>query len=127
MNEDKPIDPIVLKRMMMGDFSSAFSDKKETVKSNTKKRKVELDLHFEKLYPTKSSIQPNQKLKLQKEALYDFLVDAKRTGIVSAYIIVGKGEGVLRQAVNKILKEEGIRSSEVADPPYFGNAIKIKL
>jgi DNA-nicking Smr family endonuclease len=128
VNEDGEIDPDILRRMMMGDFSSSFSDKKKPTRAKEKNaRKVEFDLHFENLYPTKASLSTGEKLKLQLEALDDFLIEAKKKSTRHAYIIVGKGEGVLRKEVKRKLIHSKIKHSEVADPPYFGNAIKISL
>ncbi|HBN03897.1 MAG TPA: hypothetical protein DD396_07615, partial [Bacteroidetes bacterium] len=98
---------------------------KEIHKSNSPQRKVELDLHFEKLYPTKNNIPPGEKLKLQLEEFSQFLKDLKKKNIRIAYVIVGKGEGVLRAEVKKVLLQNKIHYSEVAEAPYFGNAIKI--
>ena len=129
MDEQKPIDVNLLKRMMLGDFSASSSEgmlySKEIHKSNSPQRKVELDLHFEKLYPTKNNIPPGEKLKLQLEEFSQFLKDLKKKNIRIAYVIVGKGEGVLRAEVKKVLLQNKIHYSEVAEAPYFGNAIKI--
>jgi dsDNA-specific endonuclease/ATPase MutS2 len=127
MDEQKPIDVNLLKRMMLGDFSASSSEgmlsSKEIHKSNSPQRKVEL--HFEKLYPTKNNIPPGEKLKLQLEEFSQFLKDLKKKNIRIAYVIVGKGEGVLRAEVKKVLLQNKIHYSEVAEAPYFGNAIKI--
>ena len=129
MDEQKPIDVNLLKRMMLGDFSASSSEwmssSKEIHKSNSQQRKVELDLHFEKLYPTKNNIPPGEKLKLQLEEFSHFLKDFKKKNIRIAYVIVGRGEGVLRAEVKKVLLQNKIYYSEVAEAPYFGNAIKI--
>ena len=129
MDEQKPIDVNLLKRMMLGDFSASSSEgmssSKEIHKSNSQQRKVELDLHFEKLYPTKNNIPPGEKLKLQLEEFSHFLKDFKKKNISIAYVIVGRGEGVLRAEVKKVLLQNKIYYSEVAEAPYFGNAIKI--
>ena len=128
MKEDGEINPEMLRRMMMGDFSSAFSAKTQSSKvKQVKERKVEFDLHFESLYPTKASILTSEKLRLQLEALEDFLIDAKKKSVRHAYLIVGKGEGVLLKEVKRKLDYRRIKHSEVADPPYFGNAIKVSL
>ena len=72
MNDDKPIDPDLLKRMMMGEFSS-YSSPYKNVKPNQSKRNLELDLHFDKLYPTKSGLSSFEKLTLQLEAVDEFI------------------------------------------------------
>ena len=125
MEEDKPIDPNLLKRMMMGDFSAVFSSPKEIKKSSSPKRKVELDLHFDKLFPHSNSTPANQRLPMQMESLKDFVADCRKQSVTSAYIIVGKGDGILRSKVKQELQRIKIRNSEVADPPYFGNAVKV--
>lgn len=128
MNDDGEINPEILRRMMMGDFSSSFSSKTQSSKAKqTKERKVEFDLHFENLYPTKASLPTSEKLRLQLEDLEDFLIDAKKKSVRHAYLIVGKGEGVLRKEVKRKLTYKKLKHSEVADPPYFGNAIKVYL
>ncbi|MEY2925220.1 MAG: hypothetical protein RLZZ337_1770 [Bacteroidota bacterium] len=125
--EDNPIDPELLKRMMLGDFSSAFSDKKDKKNTKQPKKKWEIDLHFEKLYPEKSNSTPSEKLELQLKSCSDFLQDARKQGVRIVYIVVGKGEGVLKNEVQKQLKKEKIAHSVVYDPPYFGNAIKVNV
>ncbi len=128
MNDEGEINPEILRRMMMGDFSSAFSSKTQSSKTKqTKERKVEFDLHFENLYPTKASLPTAEKLRLQLEALEDFIKDANKKSVRHAYIIVGKGDGVLRKEVKRKLVSKNIKHSEVADPPYFGNAIKVSF
>ena len=51
----------------------------------------------------------------------------KKKNIRIAYVIVGKGEGVLRAEVKKVLLKNKIHHSDVAEAPYFGNAIKISI
>jgi DNA-nicking Smr family endonuclease len=53
------------------------------------------------------------------------VADCRKQSVTSAYIIVGKGDGILRSKVKQELQRIKIRNSEVADPPYFGNAIKV--
>lgn len=126
MDEEKPIDGALLRRMMMGEFSFTSEDK-SSGHQNGIKRNVEIDLHFEKLYPLKAGLTPKEKLNLQLEALEDFILNAKRNSIRSAYVIVGKGEGVLKDHVQKKLNQWDIKHSESINPPYFGNALKVKL
>jgi DNA-nicking Smr family endonuclease len=59
------------------------------------------------------------------ESFKDFVADCRKQSVTSAYIIVGKGDGILRSKVKQELQRIKIRNSEVADPPYFGNAIKV--
>ena len=126
--EDKPIDANLLKKMMMGGFSASSSNKASTRASHSKskaaKRKIEIDLHFEKLFPTQSHCSPAEKLKMQLDELTFFISKARKDNVRTAYIIVGKGEGVLRNQVKKLLQQKSIPCAEVADPPYFGNAVK---
>ena len=64
MSEDNPIDSNLLKRMMMGEYSSQSSHDEHT-KGNKRQKNNVLDLHFNKLYPSKSFLSPNEKLNLQ--------------------------------------------------------------
>jgi hypothetical protein len=126
MSDDKPIDPNLLKRMMMGEFSS-YSSPNKNGKPNQDKRNLELDLHFDKLYPSKSGLSSLDKLNLQLEAVAEFIQSSRRKSVRSAYIIVGKGEGVLKKKVSDYLRSRNIQHSTVSDPPYFGNALKLKF
>ena len=63
--------------------------------------------------------------KLQIEELEHFILDANKKSIRNAYIIVGKGDGVLRKEVKKVCKQKKLSFAEIANPPYFGNAIKV--
>ena len=74
-----------------------------------------------------ASASSSEKLRLQIDELQDFILEAKRKSIRIAYLIIGKGEGVLRKAVIKELQKKGVVHAEVANPPYFGNAIKVYL
>lgn len=124
--DKESIDPNLLKRMMMGEFSS-FSAGEKSKSSNSKIKKIELDLHFEKIAPEKSHLSSSEKHRIQLDTLDNFIVDAKKQGIRSAYVIVGKGEGVLKSSVVKLLNSKDILNTIVYDPPYFGNALKVTL
>ena len=89
--DNDSIDPDLLKRMMLGDFSASFSTKKENKSNPSAKKKLEVDLHFEKLHPDKPYLAAAQKLELQLKACSEFIADAKKQSIRTAYIIVGKG------------------------------------
>ena len=123
--DNDSIDPELLKRMMLGDFSASFSNKKEFKSSSKAKKRLEVDLHFEKLHPDKPHLAATQKLELQLKACGEFIADAKKQSVRTAYIIVGKGEGVLKAQVQKLLKNLEIKHSVNYEPPYFGNAIKV--
>ena len=126
MNEDNQIDPNLLKRMMMGEFSGQ-SSQNEYKKSNKSHKNCELDLHFNKLYPSKSFLSSNEKLNLQLEAVDEFIKSSKKNSIRFIYIIVGKGEGVLKRKVSEYLDSLKIQYSLISDPPYFGNALKLRF
>ncbi len=127
MDKDKSIDADLLKRMMMGDFSSTFSNKNQKSKSNSKINKSELDLHFNRLFPSEGHLPAKDKLELQLETLMSELLKAQKKGSKHLYVIVGKGEGVLMKQVKLQLKHLNKHFSVVYDPPYFGNALKVQL
>lgn len=128
MQDEDAINVDLLKKMMMGGFSSDSSgfvsckDKKTNKKA---KRKVEIDLHFEKVFPQGGSTPQNQRLPMQLEVLQDFISDSRKNSVTSAYIIVGKGEGKLKTMVSRELSRLNIKHNVVLDPPYFGNAYKV--
>ena len=66
--DNDSLDPDLLKRMMLGDFSASFSNKKEVAKTPNAKKKLEVDLHFEKLHPEKPHLSSSEKLELQLKA-----------------------------------------------------------
>ena len=68
MEEDKPINPNLLKRIMMGDFSSTFSSPTEIKKSSSPNIKAELDLHFDKLFPHGNRTQLHIRLTMHMES-----------------------------------------------------------
>jgi DNA-nicking Smr family endonuclease len=125
--DNDSLDPELLKRMMLGDFSASFSNKKESLKAVSFKKKLEVDLHFEKLHPDKPHLSATEKLELQLKACNEFLADARKQSIRNAYIIVGKGEGVLKTEIQRLLKHQKITNAINYEPPYFGNAIKVNL
>ncbi|MBT8327813.1 MAG: hypothetical protein KJP21_08815, partial [Bacteroidia bacterium] len=60
--DNESIDPELLKRMMMGEFSSQPLSDKKSKKSSSKPKKVELDLHFEKIAPHLAHLSSRDKL-----------------------------------------------------------------
>lgn len=128
MQDEDAINVDLLKKMMMGGFSadsSGFGQHKDKAKQKKAKRKVELDLHFDKLFPQGGSTPYNKRLPMQLEVLQDFIADSRKNSVTSAYIIVGKGEGRLKTMVSQELNRLKIKHNIVADPPYFGNAFKV--
>lgn len=128
--EDKPIDAELLRRMMMGGFSSdssGFTPAKDKPKTKKVARKMEIDLHYESLFPQGAHISSAQRMPLQISALQDFIAECRKNGVRIAYVIVGKGVGKLKKEVSQELGRLRIKHSLVADPPYFGNAYKLSL
>lgn len=126
MNDDK-LDPELLKKMLMGGFSSSFSNKTEEKKNkNIRVKRKEIDLHFNKLYTNKASLPAGEKLKLQLEALEECLYD-NQGKVKQLIVIVGKGEGVLKKSVTNYLRKNQMKYSEALEPPYFGNALRVHL
>ncbi len=128
MQDDGSIDVELLKKMMMGGFSadsSGFVQRKDKAKKQSPKRKVEIDLHFEKIFPQAGSTPQNKRLPMQLEVLQEFIADSRKAGVTIAYIIVGKGEGKLKTMVSNELQRLRIKHNVVLDPPYFGNAFKV--
>lgn len=121
--EDKLLNPDLLRKIMMGGFSG--SDKEEKSSGYKQKRKLEVDLHFEKLFPDKQHVSSSEKLVLQLAELDHFIVEAKKSTSKVGYVIVGKGTGKLKTEVEKRLTNLGLIHCTVANPPYFGNAIKV--
>jgi hypothetical protein len=121
------LDPELLKKMMMGGYSSSFSNKdKKYSRESGRIRKKEIDLHFNKLYPQKSGLSSAEKLQLQLDCLEEQLAE-NRGKVRQLIVVVGKGEGVLKKEVLQKLKRLNLKNSLVEDPPYFGNAIRIYL
>ncbi|MGB0851207.1 MAG: Smr/MutS family protein [Bacteroidia bacterium] len=125
MDDNDFIDPKLLKRIIMGEFSADISHKSSKKKSNSAKRNVELDLHFEKLYPGNSHFSSSEKLTMQLDGLIDFINECQRKSVRNAIVVVGKGEGILKKEVCRRLESLNLKNSEVLNAPYFGNAIKI--
>lgn len=113
---------------MMGGFSSdssGFVPSKDKMTSQKAKRKVELDLHFDSIFPQGGSTPQVQRLPMQLEVLQEFIAECKKNSVTSAYVIVGKGEGKLKQMVSQELARLHIKHNVVLDPPYFSNAFKV--
>ncbi len=112
----------------MGGFSSdssGFVSPKDKKTPQKAKRKVEFDLHFDRVFPQGGSTPQVQRLPMQLEVLQEFITDCKKNGVTSAYVIVGKGEGKLKKMVSQELERQHIRHNLVLDPPYFSNAFKV--
>lgn len=125
MDDNDFIDPNLLKRMMMGEFSVVSSSQSRNNKSNSAKRNVELDLHFEKLFPAHNHFTSSEKLTMQLDELSDFVKDCQDKSIRNAVVIVGKGDGVLKKEVIRRLNSMHLKNNELLNAPYFGNALKI--
>lgn len=65
----------------------------------------EIDLHFEKLNFNEDQIKAYGKLKLQLNALENYISKAYQLGLNEAYVIHGIGQGILRKEVFKLLKK----------------------
>ena len=129
-DKNKPIDADLLRRMMLGDFSSdssGFTPSKDKKATRQVSRKMEIDLHYEQLFPMGAHIAASQRLPMQLQALHDFIAECKKNNVRIAYAIVGKGAGKLKKEVSQELGRLKINHSLVADPPYFGNAYKLSL
>jgi len=127
---DQPIDADLLRRMMMGDFSSDSSGRlasKDSTSATKLSKRVEIDLHFEALFPLAGKVEKVKRLPMQLEALAEFITSCQKSTTRYGYAIVGKGEGVLKKAVIQELSRRKLNHSVIADPPYFGNAIKIRI
>ncbi|MFB1004481.1 MAG: hypothetical protein QMC70_10150 [Bacteroidia bacterium] len=130
MQDEDAINVDLLKKMMMGGFSSdssGFVAKKDKTSKQKAKRKVEIDLHFDAVFPQGGSTPHNKRLPMQLEVLQEFITDSKKNSVTIAYVIVGKGEGKLKSMVSNELTRQKISHSLVADPPYFGNAFKLSF
>jgi hypothetical protein len=130
VQDEDAINVDLLKKMMMGGFSSdssGFVPKKDKISRQKAKRNVEIDLHFDVVFPQEGSTPHNKRLPMQLEVLQEFIADSKKNSVTIAYIIVGKGEGKLKSMVSSELTRQNIRHSLVAEPPYFGNAFKISF
>lgn len=128
MQDEDGINVDLLKKMMMGGFSSdssGFVSSKDKKSSKKAKRNVEIDLHFEKVFPQGGSTPHNQRLQMQLEVLQEFITDSRKASVTIAYVIVGKGEGKLKTMVSRELSRLKIKHNVVLDPPYFGNAFKV--
>jgi hypothetical protein len=119
VQDEDAINVDLLKKMMMGGFSSDSS--------GFVPKKDKIDLHFDVVFPQEGSTPHNKRLPMQLEVLQEFIADSKKNSVTIAYIIVGKGEGKLKSMVSSELTRQKIRHSLVADPPYFGNAFKISF
>jgi hypothetical protein len=128
---EKPIDPELLRKMMMGDYAGS-SDKKpsEQRKSSTKRKRVqESDLHLstlQKLPSYRPEVPPlEQQLLFAEEALQQAIKN-QCTGLV---LIHGHGESVLCDALfRKYKNHKNIeRLERLFEPPYSGAALKLHL
>jgi hypothetical protein len=125
VSEEKNIDPNLLRRMMMGEFSASGDSSQPKKPKKSKGKKLEKDLHFDKLYPQSGHLDATEKLNLQLEEVKSFVIECQKSNAKHGYLIVGKGEGVLKSSVLKLLAEMELKATLVVDPPYFGNAVKL--
>ena len=65
---------------------------------------IELDLHIEKLVPNADKIKAQNILAIQLNHFEDYLYEALNLRVPKVYIIHGKGDGILREAIHKRLR-----------------------
>ncbi|MBR9861648.1 hypothetical protein GYB22_13065 [bacterium] len=124
------MDPELLKRMMMGEFSASGSD--GSSKLNRKKKPMAskdfdvIDLHFDKIEPDKGFLSPSEKMDLQMKHARDFIEDRKKAARRKLVIITGKGEGKLQARLIKELSKE-YKVSLLSDLPWSGAAVQITM
>lgn len=121
MSED--INPELLRRMMMGDFSASHNKNDGTAQKKSSKRKSLIDLHIEKLPPA-YHVKP---LEHQLHCLEEEMKDCISKGVQELIVIHGRGEGKLKNAIeNKLSSHSKVKKFiNLNDVKYKGNALKI--
>ena len=125
----KKVDPELLRKMMMGDYSAPLDDDKHGKGiDSSPKSKSNIDLHADRLFAGRK-IAANDVLAAQMTALKDHLEDCQKNNIRKTIIIHGKGDGILRREVHLLLAKTNFVSSFslVIDTPYFGGATRVFL
>lgn len=106
--EDKPLDPELIKNFMKGAASGAHTEKSNSGKRSTSNsstsQKPSVDLHWHRIPPQFRKGFEENKLEGQKNFLLHKLEEWKQAGVKSAQIIHGKGDGHLGEAVRKALE-----------------------
>ena len=67
---------------------------------------IELDLHIEKLVPNFDKVKPQNILSIQLNHFEEYLCEALSLRVPKVYIIHGKGDGILREAIHKRLRTD---------------------
>jgi len=99
------IDPELIKKMMMGDYSAQTAYPSQEENSHKTFGKT-LDLHIEKLHPSHTKLTPKECLDFQLLSLENFLENMRKQNVRRCDIIYGKGKGTLKTAVDLALKDE---------------------
>jgi len=99
------IDPELIKKMMMGDYSAQTAYPSQEENSHKTFGKT-LDLHIEKLHPSHTKLTPKECLDFQLLSLGNFLENMRKQNVRRCDIIYGKGKGTLKTAVDLALKDE---------------------
>lgn len=122
------VDPDLLRRMMMGDYSAQNAEKNESEERRPSKKEVEIiDLHADKLFKGKPI--PKQLPEAQVSALLNHIERVQKLSIKNLIVIHGKGDAVLIKAVHHKLKFHAsvLNYRQIHDIPYLGGATRITL
>ena len=93
----------------ISDFKDSNLTKKKQLKKKRKYNTIKVDLHMDALMIKNSSLENFEILQLQTEECHNMIKSALNSSVKKIEIIHGKGEGILKKEVHKILLEYNLR------------------
>lgn len=128
---ENPLDPELLRRLMLGDYSGSTDRKASEKRKSAIKRSTiqEIDLHLVTLKKQASYQADLPALEQQLQMAEEAFKQAIKQSCVALILIHGHGESVLRDALYKRYKnrKEVLRLEHLLEPPYSGAALKLHL
>ena len=97
---------------------------KKPAKQTSEKTPV-FDLHIEKIQPRHHHLNAGQKLEIQRNEVKRIINRMKRKHYKEFVLIHGKGKGVLRKEIEKILRQSGLSYTDASYREYGNGAVLV--
>jgi len=92
---------------------------------NKSTNKPVFDLHIEKIQPKHHHLSPTQKLEIQLNEVRRIIHLLKRKHYTEFVLIHGEGKGVLKEEIEKILRQNNLKYTDASFHTYGNGAILV--
>ena len=125
-----PVDKVVVIDSFLDEILKKTSIRPKETSSkktppNKSTNKPVFDLHIEKIQPKHHHLSPAQKLEIQLNEVRRIIHLLKRKHYPEFVLIHGEGKGVLKQEIEKILRQSGLKFIDASYRTYGNGAILV--